>query len=373
MNILYIHNKTQISGGETSLMNLWENMDRKAFNLFLAIPEKGKLSEYARSLNMKVVLLKIPKISLLHCFSIVRALISLISLIKTNKIDIIHSYSPRNNILGAIAGKLLGKPIIWHERNLPFGNEKDISRQLLFLPDMIICNSKAVAKRFETNNNIPVKVKTILNGVNVKRFSTNSNTDTFRHKFNLDRRKVVGIISNLNKRKNVDYFIDIAAKIAQKRKDVQFVIVGDTFEEQNNRFEELNKIISNLGLKDHFTFTKFVDDMPEILSCFNISVHVTEKEACSRAILESMACGKPVVALNDGGNPELIENEISGILVEPNNLDKFTETLNSLLDNDHLCSKLGEMARKRIIELFDINVNTKLTEDMYKSLYKDNK
>ncbi|HBG60266.1 MAG TPA: hypothetical protein DDX37_00260 [Candidatus Omnitrophica bacterium] len=372
MNILYIHNKAQISGGEKSLINLWENMDRETFNLFLAIPEEGKLSEYARSLNIKVFLLKIPQLNLLHCFSIFRAHNSLISLIKKNKIDLIHSYSPRNNILGAIAAKLLRKPIIWHERNLPFDNEKDISRQLLFLPDIIICNSGAVAKRFEIKDKVPDKVKTILNGVNVKRFSANSDTMTFRHKFNLDKRKVVGIISNLNKRKNVEYFIDIAAKLAQKRKDVQFVIVGDTFEEQNNRFEELNKLISNFGLEDQFTLTKFVDNTYEILSCFNIAAHVTEREACSRAILESMACGKAVVALNEGGNPELIENNISGILVEPRNLDKFTDTLNKLLDNDVLCSQLGEMARKRITELFDININTKLTEDLYKQLYKDN-
>src|SRR3989339_572133 len=330
MNILYIHNKAQISGGEKSLINLWENMDRETFDLFLAIPEEGKLSEYARSLNIKVFLLKIPQLNLLHCFSIFRAHNSLISLIKKNKIDLIHSYSPRNNILGAIAAKLLRKPIIWHERNLPFDNEKDISRQLLFLPDIIICNSGAVAKRFEIKDKVPDKVKTILNGVNVKRFSANSDTMTFRHKFNLDKRKVVGIISNLN------------------------------------------KLISNFGLEDQFTLTKFVDNTYEILSCFNIAAHVTEREACSRAILESMACGKAVVALNEGGNPELIENNISGILVEPRNLDKFTDTLNKLLDNDVLCSQLGEMARKRITELFDININTKLTEDLYKQLYKDN-
>ncbi len=146
--ILYLHNKTRISGGEQSLLNLFDNLDRTRFVPHLIVPSDGPFAGEAKKRAVFVSYLPVPKLTLNNVTAVFRALTQIYSFCKHFKISIIHSYAPRNNILSAITGKILGIPVIWHERNIPVNGEKDISRRYSFLPKSIICNSNAVAERF---------------------------------------------------------------------------------------------------------------------------------------------------------------------------------------------------------------------------------
>jgi len=168
--ILYLHNKSEISGGERSLLNLWSNLNKKKYKPYLVIPSEGQFGNEANKQGVEILNLCVPKLNLRNIKRIIQCIITLRRYIIVNKINIIHSYTPRNNILGAFAGKISGVPIIWHERNLIFGKEKDISKRFMLLPEIIICNSAAVAERFKKKNRMPNKVQTILNGVDVSKF-----------------------------------------------------------------------------------------------------------------------------------------------------------------------------------------------------------
>ena len=127
IRILYLHNSSEISGGERSLLNLWKNLDCDRFELFLILPEKGPLSQEAQKLVLRVSFLKIPKLHIVNGLPLLKVGFQLGWYLVQNNIQIIHSYSPRNNVLSAIVGRFLGVKVIWHERNLIYGDEKDIS------------------------------------------------------------------------------------------------------------------------------------------------------------------------------------------------------------------------------------------------------
>ncbi|MDD4013820.1 MAG: glycosyltransferase, partial [Candidatus Omnitrophica bacterium] len=240
VNVLYVHNKKDISGGERSLLNLWKNLDRGKFAAYALLPSEGELSRLAKDRGVEVGMWNAPKFSFPDIFGVLPAVLGLCRYMGRHNIDVVHSYSPRNNVLASIAGKLLGIPVIWHERNLIFGSERDVTRALLILADAVICNSMAVAERFRVKGAIPIKVKIILNGVDLSEFSPEAAARSLKRELGASGRKVVGIITNLNKRKRVEYFLEAAALIIKKYRDVLFVVVGGEFsDEASGRTGEL--------------------------------------------------------------------------------------------------------------------------------------
>ena len=234
-------------------------MNRKKYCPCLIIPEDGLLGQEARRIGLEVNYCRIPKSRAINGFHILKALLVLGGYCKRKRIDIIHSYTPRNNIAAAIVGRVMKMPVIWHERNLTFGDEKDISRKFIFLPHQVICNSQAIAKRFGRCNGIPSKVKVVMNGVDLKEFQPGKANSKILHKYRRNGIKTVGLISNLGKRKMPEYLIDACPDILQRCPDTVFLIVGGEFGDQDKgRKAELEEKAKRLGVSNHIIFTGFL-------------------------------------------------------------------------------------------------------------------
>jgi len=369
--ILFLHNKTRISGGEQSLLSLFDNLDRTRFIPYLIVPSYGPFAVEAKKRGVFVSCLPVPKLRFLNAFALINAFIKLCMYCKHLEISVIHSYTPRNNILSVITGKILGIPVIWHERNIPVNGEKDISRRYSFLPKSIICNSNAVAERFRTKKGNPAKVSVITNGVDTNSFFPGNPPKELKEKLSPQSNPVVGLVSNLGKRKMPEYFLDAAGQILKTLPNLLFLIVGGEFsEEDKGRQKELEDKVKESGINEQVFFTGFVPNVVDYIRLFDIGTAVTEKEACSRAILEMMACGKPIVGFNTGGNPELIENGVSGKLVEFGNIPALAEAIIGLLNDDAKRKAMGVKARLRTERFFDVRVNAQKTQEIYANLLK---
>ncbi|MDY6989126.1 MAG: glycosyltransferase family 4 protein [Thermodesulfobacteriota bacterium] len=294
---------------------------------------------------------------------------SIVRYCRRQGIGLIHSYTPRNNILSSIAARFLAIPVIWHERNLLFGNENDISRKFLFLPDRVICNSQAIAQRFRKQGKLPRKVRVVLNGVDLESFKPRKVTRQIREQFQVNGRRVVGLISNLGKRKMPEYLLDICPYVLERSPDTLFVIVGGEFgETDKGRKTELEARAKRLGISDHVIFTGFVSNVSEIIPLFDVGLAVTEKEACSRAILEMMASGKPIVAFDTGGNAELIDHGVTGVLVNFGDTNALASSVVGLLQDDQGRRQMAIRARRRAEDYFDVGINAQRTQEIYSEL-----
>ncbi len=373
VHILYIHNNLNIGGGEQSLINLWKNLDKEKYSLHLLIPEKGIFSQEAKKTGVKVDYLYVPGFRFYNVIKILKTLFLLGCYCTKNKINIIHSYAPRNNILSALLGKIMRIPVIWHERNLIFENESDMTRKFLSLPDRIICNSQAIAERFRKKRGIPSKVKVVLNGVDLSDFRPGKARHEILNKYKIAGKQIAGLVSNLGKRKKPEYLFNSCPSIIKKCPETTFVIVGGEFsKEDHDRKKQLERKAKSLGLEKYFVFTGFVSNVGDLIRTFDIGLAVTENEACSRAILEMMACGKPVVAFDTGGNSELIEDGITGKLVPFPNFREFAEAVVELLEDDKKREAMGRNARERAEKMFDAKTNAYETEKIYDALLKKN-
>jgi len=369
VRVLYIHSNVGISGGERSLLNLWKSMDRETYVPYLMIPKSGPLRKEAQRIGVGVALCPVPRLRLRNLVTIAETLMSIVRYCHRQGIGLIHSYAPRNNILSSAAARFLGIPVIWHERNLLFGNEPDISRKLLFLPDRVICNSQAIAQRFRRKGNVPHKVRVVLNGVDLELFRPAEPTAQLRARFQNNGKRIVGLVSNLGKRKMPEYLLDICPHVLERCPETTFVIVGGEFgENDRGRKEQLEAKAKRMGVGNHVIFTGFVSNVSEIIRLFDLGVAVTEREACSRAILEMMASGKPIVAFDTGGNAELIEHGVTGILVNFGDRKALASSVVDLLQDDQGRREMGIRARRRAEDHFDVGINAKKTQEVYSEL-----
>jgi glycosyltransferase involved in cell wall biosynthesis len=95
-------------------------------------------------------------------------------------------------------------------------------------------------------------------------------------------------------------------------------------------------------------------------------------EGLSNTLLESMAAGVPVVGTLVGGNPEVIENGVSGLLVPPRDAAALAAAIGRLLEDNEFASRLGQEGRRRVAELFSVECSVRNTEQLYCRLVGDN-
>jgi glycosyltransferase involved in cell wall biosynthesis len=344
-------------------------MDRNRYNIELFLPDEGPLSQIAGEMGIDVNIFGIPSICIANGGRLFSCFADMRKFVRDNHIDLVHSYSPRNNVLSAAVCRFARIPCVWHERNMIYGEEVDITRRYISMPDAVICNSEAVAERFRVNGKIPSKVRVIHNGVDTRKYRPGIETGDLEKELGINNRKVVGLLGNLSERKRVRYFLEAATLVAGEMPETLFLIVGGPFgEDEDERMEELRDVVSRAGLRDNVLFTGFREDVRKYLALFDISAHVAVKEACSRAIIESMACAKPVVAMKDGGNAEIVADGDSGFLTHPADMDAFVGKLLFLLKDENARTAMGGRGREIAMRRFDVRSNADRTCGLYEEL-----
>jgi len=175
---------------------------------------------------------------------------------------------------------------------------------------------------------------------------------------------VVGIIANLHPIKGHKVFLTAAASVLQTYPQTVFLIVGRDIGIKS----ELEAFAQELHIRDAVMFTGERDDIPEILSILDIQVSSSFSESFSNVILEGMAAGKPVVATEVGGTPELVVPEQTGLLVPAGNPQCLAEAMMRLLGDQALRVQMGHAGRRRIELLFRIEQTVQQLEGFYQQI-----
>ena len=368
--ILYLHETSKISGAENSLLNLVKNIDRSKFIPIFILPPDGPLASELRKLDVEVVFMEFPRIRKgQNVFSTIR---KIRKLIKEKRVKLLHSNSIRTHIYAAIAARLAKIPVVWHERNLLTNERIDPDRLFYFLPDKIICNSRAIARRFMKKGRLLPKVSVIYNGVDIRQFNPQTSGTKIKNEFGLgDSTILIGMISRLGPDKGQDYFLQAAKMLLNpaSKQEIKFLVVGDAvFEEDKWREAYLENMAKELGLDNYVIFTGFRKDMADVIAALDIVVLVSGAEACGRVILEAMACAKPMVATDSGGTPEIVKDSETGFLVRPKHPEELADKIGQLIKNPGLARKMGQEGRKRIEADFKIENNVEKIQDLYLEL-----
>ncbi len=291
----------------------------------------------------------------------------LISYIRKHKIQLIHAHLPWAGILARIAGKLTKVPVIYTEHN-----KQERYHWITRLMNLKSLNwtSKVIAVSSDVEGSIhkykpglKASIETIVNGVDVRKFSRNSIESTdirSRYKIPADA-PLVGTIAVFRFQKRLDTWLEIAKKILAARNDAHFIIVGDGPLKNN-----LVAKRAELGLENRIHMPGIETEVRPYLMAFNLYMMSSVFEGLPVALLEAMAMECPIVSTDAGGIKEVVRHESEGLLCpvdKPYELAGFAITL---LGNPELRIKYGTQARKRVIEGFSMEQMVTKLEHVYR-------
>jgi len=364
LRVLYLHHVVQISGAENSLLLLLRHLDRGRVSPLVALPSSGPFSDALEWEGIPV--LRVPFGPLRNFMGVLKSVRRLFALIREQQIDLLHSNGPQTNVCAGLAGRLTGAPVVWHMRNLIYGNMWDVDRALAGLPTRIICNSDAIKARFRGSSGWD-KAVTILNAVETREFYPGQSGEPFRLDMGVpDGVTAVGIVGRIGLGKGHEVFVEAAIRLLAEGYAARFFIIGDTlFPEDAWRADALRRRVKEAGHDDRIRFVGCRRDIPVVMRGLDILVLASEAEPCGRVLFEAMASGTAVVATNTGGTPEIVRDGMEGILIPPQNPAALADAIGVLIGNPRRREELGRNGVARVRAEFTIERYVARTLEVY--------
>ena len=298
------------------------------------------------------------------------ALRRLLRLFRQQRPQIVHTHSGKAGILGRLAARQAGVPIIVHTIHGPsFGRFQGPCANLLFR------SAERFAGRFTTHfvtvaNAMtgqylaagigrPAQYTRILSGFDLQPFLSAHNDVALRARWGIAPDDVVvGKISRLFKLKGHDDLFAAAPQIVQRHPRIKFLLVGDGA--WRARFENRAR---SLGLEDKFIFTGLVppDEVPPLVGIMDILIHLSLREGLPRALPQALAAVRPVIAYDcDGAGEVCLENE-TGFLLPAGDWPGLIDRVSRLAGDPVLRQRLGQRGQALVREWFPVE---KMVDDL---------
>ena len=349
MRILQVCSVTGFGGGERHLADLSRALVDLGHEVYAAavpfsplwselsfLPEKFALTNYLKNLT------------------------GLAKFIRKHEIEIVHAHAARDYHLAALAVRLAscGRLVLTRHALFPL---RGINRHLMRGAGRVIAVSEAVAESVRRSGVIESsKISVVYNGIDVDRFTSITRDGEFP--------VLVGTVGHLAPIKGQDVFVRAAALISARRKDVQFVVIGEDKSPQMQHRRSLETLVAELGLNGSIALPGWTDDIPAMLSSLTLFVSAARAEPFGLSIVEAMAAGLPVVATASEGALEIIEDGVTGTLVPIDDPEALAEAINDLLDDPAERSRLGRNAMLAARQHFSLARMATDTERIYREV-----
>jgi glycosyltransferase involved in cell wall biosynthesis len=383
ISILYINPTAKMSGAEFSLLSLLKGIDRERFRPVLLLPEEGLFADRARELGIECHILPTmirfgEGYSLSRLLRVLKSIRQIVKIIRRQQIQIVHANSPRAAYSGGLAARLAGVISLTHVRDIdqsPF-SQLTKSRILGFLSDKIITVSKATADAIlRVNLSLRIKTEVVYNGIHIGGIGLQTKKEIRSRLGITPEVKLIGSVGIIHPAKGQDILIRAAARIKSVFPQIKVLIIGEVFHPADAAYKkELEKLAAELGITENIVFTGFRNDVFDLIQALDIFVHpAVFQDPLPRTLLEAAAFAKTIVASKIGGIPEIIDNNISGVLIEPGEVDGLADAVISLLQNPREAERLGLAAQKKIKCNFSVQQHIAAVTAIYQSLARVNK
>ena len=281
---------------------------------------------------------------------------------RRQKIDLVHPLFPDSLYFGTVVAKLSGVRCVagfqvslgyWMTRR-----DRWFGTWIHKWVDASVANCEACRRAIVADWRVPLESVTIIpNGVDLSRFSASREKMPSSNGHGAQR---VGIVANLRPIKNIELFVRAAGPLAAAHPRAHFEIAGE-----GESRGPLQALIDSLGLGSRVKLLGSIADVPTYLRGLDIAVLCSLSEGSPNAIMEYMAAGVPTVATDVGGNAELVEHEVTGLVVPSNDEQRLAGAIDCLLRDPALAARYGETARERAFAEYGVEAQARRYEDFY--------
>jgi glycosyltransferase involved in cell wall biosynthesis len=299
---------------------------------------------------------------------------------KREKIDIIHTHTPKCSLLGQLAAKLAGVPTIINTIHGFYfhDNMKPMARRFYVLMERIaaLCSTKILSQNpedVETAVRLGIcnrdKIRLLGNGVDLSKFDPRRFDKEFQRKKRTEiglpqAAIVVGIIGRLVKEKGYLELFEAMQPIMRADPNVWLMVIGPEEPEKADRISQA--ILAHYGIAERTQWLGSRDDIPELLACCDIYTLPSWREGFPRSAIEAAAMGLPIVATDIRGCRQVVEDGASGFLVPVRNSGSLGSAIKRLIAEEDLRARMGRAGSEKARREFDEQTVCRIVLDTYR-------
>jgi glycosyltransferase involved in cell wall biosynthesis len=348
-NILHLTYDMRIGGTETVIKNLVEgiNQDRYNVKILCIEPNIGPFGQQLVVAGYKVATLGWTGGFDKSLFSQIR--IYLIN----NSVDVLHCHQYTPWFYGAVASAFTKTKVIFTEHGRFHPDRSSWKRRiinpcLMLLTDHVTAISEATKLALNKYEFIRLnKIKVIYNGVKPLQSDANKAL-AVKKKLNIHCNSLVfGTVARLDPIKNQELMIRAFSEVLNARENCILLLVGDGDEKTY-----LESLVNELKIDKKVIFTGYISSPVDYIVAIDVFLLSSFSEGTSMTLLEAMSLKKPCVVTDAGGNKEVIEHEVNGLVTKNNELSEFTSAMLELSMNDEKRQEMGHNGKVRFDSIF---------------------
>ncbi len=288
-------------------------------------------------------------------------------------VDVLHTHKIGSNVWGALLrGPLGARVFVAHEHTWSYeGNPRRVflDRELIARrADAFVAVSREDQRRMvEVEGVPPRKTRFIANGI--PPFPPPTPGRDVRAELGIGpAQPLVGVVATLRPQKALDVIIRAVPLLRERVPEATVLIVGGGDERNSPEEQRLRALTAELGLGEELRLLGERADVPDLLAAFDVAALSSDFEGSPLSVMEYMEAAKPVVATRVGGLPDLVDDGVSGLLVEPQDPPALAAALAELLLDPERAARMGEAGRARRRERFSIEATAREVGALYEEL-----
>lgn len=365
VRVMHVSSSLQHGGIEKLIYNFAARLDREKYHVSAcALDAGGVYGDEIRRLGGQVFVLK--KRQGIHP----RLWLRLYRLFRKEKVDIVHTHNFSPLLYATIPARLAGVKALIHTEHartaFPDVKRRMVAERCLsFFADRFTAVSPQVKRDLIYHEKIsPEKIQMIWNGIDTVLPTVSRQPEQVRRDLGISKTApIVGVCCRLMAQKGVRYLLEAAPAILRDHPEAVFLIVGD-----GDLRSSLQELAGTLGVGKHVVFTGFRSDVYDLLGAFDVYVLPSLFEGTPLGLLEAMLLSKCAVVTRVGSNAEIVQDDVSGKLVEAEQPNQLSDAVRRLLTNRKMREEIGQKARERVLALFSLSRMINEYELLYESL-----
>ena len=288
-------------------------------------------------------------------------------LLRRERVDVIHAHMFGSNAWGTVIGRLARVPVIVaHEHTWSFEGRpvrRFVDREVIGRGStvFIAVSRDDQRKMIEIEGVNPKKILHVPNGIAAP--PPPSGADVRLELGIPAGARVIGTVSVLRPQKALDVFVRASARLLRERSDLYVLLAGD-----GPLRGELTELVRSLGVQDRLLMLGYRSDASDVVAALEVAISSSAYEGSPLAVMEYMESARPIVATRVGGVPDLIEDGVNGLLVDPGDEAALAAAIGRMLADPEAARRMGEAARERRRREFTVDLMVRRFEALYERL-----
>jgi glycosyltransferase involved in cell wall biosynthesis len=342
MRVLQLCSAEGLGGGETHVADLSLGLVDRGHHVELAVRPSSRLPELFGERRDEVTWHRFPFRNAVDLAS----MRGVSRIVAGRAIDLVHAHVARDYPIAAMGTGSGSRATLVCTRHHYLPIKGNVLYRRLLARATIVAVSESVRRTvLESLRLDPSQVVTVPNWIDLERYRTARDRSTERSAFGITRRVAVGLVGQLTPLKGQKELLEAAARIVAERRDVEFLVVGEDTKRGEPYRRELERLSRDLGLDEWVRFLGYERDLPGLLAALDVVAVPSWNEAFSLITAEAMASARPVVASRAGALAEIIDDGVTGLLVEPHDIEGLARAIARLAADPALAERLGGAAR----------------------------